>query len=93
MEIKNALFQFEWAFEIYDHAELYDEVYCRLYGKSYFGEKLFADGLYVLPSEVKEISERRRVINLPPFWVSCYLKGVDCPQGYQKETYQKFYHE
>lgn len=92
---------FEWLyaqvvkgnFYLYDYAELYDEVYYRLYGKSYYGEKLFTDGLHVQPSEVEEISERRRVINLPPLWVSCNLKGEDCPQGYQKETYQEFYHE
>jgi len=80
-------------FYLFDYAELYDEVYFRLYGKSYYGEKLFADGLHVRRSEVKEISERRRAVNLPPFRVSCGLKGVDCPKGYKKEMDKDYYRE
>ena len=64
---------FTWLFEqvklgnyhLFDYAELYDEVYFRLYGKSYYGQKDFNTKLY----KPQEVDKRRSTIQLPPLEV------------------------
>lgn len=64
---------FTWLFEqvklgnyhLFDYAELYDEVYYRLYGKSYYGQKDFNTKLY----KPQEVDKRRSTIQLPPLEV------------------------
>ncbi len=62
---------FEWLFKqvtvgnyhLFDYAELYDEVYYRLYGKSYYGQKLFEKKVRIY--KPKNVDERRARVMLP----------------------------
>lgn len=62
---------FDWLFEqvkvgnyhLFDYAELYDEVYFRLFGKSYYGQKAFGKDVPLFEEET--VNERRREILLP----------------------------
>ena len=62
---------FDWLFEqvkignyhLFDYAELYDEVYCRLFGKSYYGQKTFGKDVPLFEEE--KVNERRGEIQLP----------------------------
>lgn len=63
---------FEWLLEqvklgnyhLFDYAELYDQVYARLFGKSYYGQKTFTSKVSLF--KPKKIDERRAAIQLPP---------------------------
>ncbi len=62
---------FEWLYNqvavgnyhLFDYAELYDEVYHRLYGKSYYGQKRFEKKVRIY--KPKNVDERRAGIMLP----------------------------
>ena len=76
---------FDWLFEqvkvgnfhLFDYAELHDEVYCRLFGKSYYGQKTF--GKEVPLFEGENVNERRKEIQLPSIEVWEGIKGMSCP--------------
>ena len=76
---------FDWLFEqvkvgnfhLFDYAELHDEVYCRLFGKSYYGQKTF--GKEVPLFEKENVNERRKEIQLPSIEVWEGIKGMSCP--------------
>ena len=65
------LWFFDWLYQqviignyhLFDYAELYDEVYFRLFGKSYYGQKTF--GKEVPLFEEEKVNERRKEIQLP----------------------------
>ena len=66
---------FEWLLEqvnmgnyhLFDYAELYDDVYYRLFGESYYGQKLFAPDVPLY--DPQRVDERRSAIQLPPLEV------------------------
>jgi len=66
---------FQWLFEqvklgnyhLFDYAELYDEVYYRLFGKSYYGQQCFKS--YVPLYQPCKVRKRRSSIQLPPMRV------------------------
>lgn len=88
---------FEWLFKqvevgnyhLFDYAELYDEVYYRLYRKSYFGQKLF--GRRVAIFDLPNVDQRRSSIHLPPLRTWLELNGKPCPKGYDWDGYLKEY--
>ena len=63
---------FEWLFEqvklgnyhLFDYAELYDIVYFKLFGKSYYGQNTFNS--HVLLYNPYKVNQRRSRIHLPP---------------------------
>ena len=88
---------FEWLFKqvevgnyhLFDYAELYDEVYYRLYRKSYFGQKLFGRRVAIL--DLPNVDQRRSSIHLPPLRTWLELNGKPCPKGYDWDGYLKEY--
>lgn len=66
---------FEWLFEqvklgnyhLFDYAELYDDVYFRLFGKSYYGQKSFKSDVPLY--KPREVNQRRSAIQLLPLEV------------------------
>lgn len=54
-------------YHLFDCAELYDEVYCRLFGRSYFGQKAFDEEVPLF--EPENVEQRRAEILLPPLEV------------------------
>lgn len=66
---------FEWLLEqvnmgnyhLFDYAELYDDVHHRLFGESYYGQKLFAPNVPLY--DPQRVDERRSAIQLPPLEV------------------------
>ncbi|MBQ3732928.1 MAG: hypothetical protein II859_03100 [Bacteroidales bacterium] len=66
---------FEWLFEqvnmgnyhLFDYAELYDDVHHRLFGESYYGQKLFVPDVPLY--DPQRVDERRSAIQLPPLEV------------------------
>lgn len=88
---------FEWLFKqvevgnyhLFDYAELYDEVYYRLYRKSYFGQKLFGRRVAIL--DLPNVDQRRSSIHLPPLRTWLELNDKPCPKGYDWDGYLKCY--
>lgn len=88
---------FEWLFKqvevgnyhLFDYAELYDEVYYRLYRKSYFGQKLFDRRVVIF--DLPNVDQRRSSIHLPPLRTWLELNGKPCPKGYDWDGYLKEY--
>lgn len=88
---------FEWLFKqvevgnyhLFDYAELYDEVYYRLYRKSYFGQKLF--GRRVAIFDLSNVDQRRAAIHLSPLRTWLELNDKPCPKGYDWDGYLKEY--
>ena len=80
-EIEHLKF-FDWLYEqviignyhLFDYAELYDEVYCRLFGKSYYGQKTFDKEVPLFEEE--KVNERRGEIQLPSIEVWEEIKGM-----------------
>ena len=76
---------FDWLYQqviignyhLFDYAELYDEVYFRLFGKSYYGQKTF--GKEVPLFEEEKVNERRKEIQLPSIEVWEGIKNSACP--------------
>lgn len=76
---------FDWLFEqvkvgnyhLFDYAELYDEVYCRLFGKSYYGQKTFDKEVPLFEEE--KVDERRKEIQLPSIEVWEKIRNKACP--------------
>ena len=66
---------FEWLLEqvnmgnyhLFDYAELYDDVHHRLFGESYYGQKLFVPDVPLY--DPQRVDERRSAIWLPPLEV------------------------
>ena len=66
---------FDWLLEqvnmgnyhLFDYAELYDDVHYRLFGESYYGQKLFAPDVPLY--DPQRVDERRSAIQLPPLEV------------------------
>ena len=81
---------FDWLYKqviignchLFDYAELYDEVYCQLFGKSYYGQKTF--GKEVPLFEEENVNERRRKIQLPSIEVWEGLKNRILGRGEMK---------
>ena len=75
---------FDWLFEevkvgnyhLFDYAELYDEVYYRLFGKSYYGQKTFDKDVPLFEKE--KINERRKEIQLP---------SIEVWEGFRNKVY------
>ena len=88
---------FEWLFKqvevgnyhLFDYAELYDEVYYRLYRKSYFGQKLFDRRVVIF--DLSNVDQRRAAIHLPPLRTWLELNGKPCPKGYDWDGHLKEY--
>ena len=76
---------FDWLFgqvvignyHLFDYAELYDEVYCRLFGKSYYGQKTFDKEVPLFEEE--KVDERRKEIQLPSIEVWEKIRNKACP--------------
>lgn len=76
---------FDWLFgqvvignyHLFDYAELYDEVYCRLFGKSYYGQKTFDKEVPLFEEE--KVDERRKEIQLPSIEVWEGIRNKVCP--------------
>lgn len=64
-------------YHLFDYAELYDEVYYRLFGKSYYGQKTFEKEVPLF--EEKNVNERRREIQLPSIEVWEGIRNRACP--------------
>ena len=64
-------------YHLFDYAELYDEVYCRLFGKSYYGQKTFDKEVPLFEEEM--VNERRREIQLPSIEVWEDIRSKACP--------------
>lgn len=66
---------FEWLLEqvymgnyhLFDYADLYDDVHHRLFGESYYGQKLFEPDVPLC--DPQRVDERRSAIQLPPLEV------------------------
>ena len=82
---------FDWLFEqvmvgnyhLFDYAELYDEVYYRLFGKSYYGQKTFDKEVPLFEEE--KVNERRWEIQLPSIEVWEGIRGMSCHIKYNTE--------
>ena len=64
-------------YHLFDYAELYDEVYCRLFRKSYYGQKTFDKEVPLFEEEM--VNERRREIQLPSIEVWEDIRSKACP--------------
>lgn len=75
---------FEWLYNqvergnyhLFEYAELYDEVYYRLYGKPFYGQKSFDDDIHNV--DVEKVNQRRVKIKLPTLevWNSIQTRMV-----------------
>ena len=81
---------FDWLYEqviignyhLFGYAELYDEVYYRLFGKSYYGQKTFDKEVPLF--EEKRVNERRKEIQLPSIEVWEGIQGMNFPTDNMK---------
>ena len=64
-------------YHLFDYAELYDEVYFRLFGKSYYGQKTSDKEVPLFEKE--NVNERRKEIQLPPIEVWEGIRNRGCP--------------
>ena len=69
-------------YHLFDYAELYDEVYCRLFGKSYYGQKTF--GKEVPLFEEEKVNARRGEIQLPSIEAWEGIRSKACPTDNMK---------
>ena len=63
-------------YHLFDYAELYDEVYCRLFGKSYYGQKTFDKEVPLFEEEL--VNERRGEIQLLSIEAWEGIRGMNC---------------
>lgn len=65
-------------FHLFDYAELYDEVYFRLYGSLFYGQSVM-DSVPIYQYE--KLDERRESINLPNMKTWCQIQNMEILTG------------
>lgn len=65
-------------FHLFDYAEMYDEVYLKLFGSLYYGQ-LVTDSVPIY--QIEKLDERRATINLPDMKTWCHIKNMEIING------------